>query len=88
MFQVQSTLLPISTSSSIAYGSIRLSFPVTWSSLSDTGTDSDRWEMVVPRMIRPAKPLLPQSGEVFVPSLSVLNDSWLDRMKRAVAKVR
>jgi hypothetical protein len=54
MSRLQSTLPLISTPSSAIYGSVKFRFPVSWKTLSRSA-DSERWEMVVPRMVRPPK---------------------------------
>jgi len=37
-------------------------------------------------MARPAKPVLAAAPQLLVPSLRTLDDSWLDRLKRAIGK--
>ena len=54
MSRLQSTLRLISTPSSTAYESTNFRFPVTWKRLSRF-EEAERWEMVVPRMVRPAR---------------------------------
>jgi hypothetical protein len=42
--------------------------------------------MIVPRMTKLSKPGFASAQDAFVPSLTTLNDTFLDRVKRAFAK--